>query len=59
MAEGAPDRMDADRDGVPCETIYPEDYESFLNAAIGEGEGKLAHGAVRSETLVRMRGHRS
>jgi len=41
MAEGAPDRMDADRDGIPCETIYPETYESFLNAAIGEGEGKL------------------
>ncbi len=41
MAEGATDRMDADRNGIPCETVYPEDYESFLNAAIGEGEGKL------------------
>ncbi|MDJ0952587.1 MAG: DUF3160 domain-containing protein [Acidimicrobiia bacterium] len=41
LAEGAPDRMDADRDGIPCETVFPEEYESFLNAAIGEGEGKL------------------
>ena len=40
MAEGATDRMDADRNGIPCETVFPEDYESFLNAAIGEGEGK-------------------
>ncbi len=23
IAEGAPDRMDADRNGIPCETIYP------------------------------------
>jgi hypothetical protein len=22
--EGRPDRMDADRDGIPCETVYPE-----------------------------------
>ena len=41
MAEGAPDRMDADGNGIPCETVFPEDFESFLNAAIGEGEGKL------------------
>ncbi len=41
LAEGAPDRMDADRDGIPCETVFPEDYEDFLGVAIGEGEGKL------------------
>jgi hypothetical protein len=41
LAEGAPPRMDADRNGIPCETVFPEEFESFLNAAIGEGEGKL------------------
>ena len=41
MAEGAPARMDADGNGIPCETVYPEDYESFLNAAIGEPAGQL------------------
>ncbi len=30
-AEGRPDRMDADRNGVPCETVYPaEEVEAFL-----------------------------
>lgn len=24
MREGQPDRMDADRNGIPCETVYPE-----------------------------------
>ena len=24
MIEGRPDRMDADRNGIPCETVYPE-----------------------------------
>ncbi len=24
LSEGEPDRMDADRDGIPCETTYPE-----------------------------------
>ena len=41
ITEGAPARMDADGNGIPCETVFPEEYESFLNAAIGEGEGKL------------------
>jgi hypothetical protein len=41
LAEGATDRMDADRNGIPCETVYPDEFESFLNAAIGEGEGKF------------------
>ncbi|MDJ0924425.1 MAG: DUF3160 domain-containing protein [Acidimicrobiia bacterium] len=41
MAEGAPDRMDADGNGIPCETVYPDTYESFLNAAIGTPEGLL------------------
>jgi hypothetical protein len=41
LAEGAPDRMDADRNGIPCETVFPEDYESFLNAAIGLPGGQL------------------
>ncbi len=41
LSDGAPARMDADSNGIPCETVFPEEYESFLNAAIGEGEGKL------------------
>ena len=41
LAEGAPDRMDADGNGIPCETVFPEDYESFLNAAIGLPSGQL------------------
>ena len=24
LLEGSPDRMDADRDGIPCETLFPE-----------------------------------
>ncbi len=32
-AEGRPDRMDADRNGVPCETVYPaEEVAAFLDA---------------------------
>lgn len=28
--QGAPDRMDADLDGIPCETVYPEaDVDAF------------------------------
>ncbi len=31
VAEGSPDRMDADRNGVPCETVYPaEEVAAFL-----------------------------
>lgn len=41
LAEGAPDRMDADRNGIPCETVFGEDIEHFLNAAIGEPGGQL------------------
>ena len=26
LAEGEPPRMDADGDGIPCETIYPEEF---------------------------------
>lgn len=26
LYEGEPDRMDADRDGIPCETVYPEAF---------------------------------
>jgi hypothetical protein len=40
LAEGAPDRMDADRNGIPCETVFPEEYESFLNAAVGLPRGQ-------------------
>lgn len=40
LAEGAPDRMDADRNGIPCETVFGDDLESFLNAAIGEPAGQ-------------------
>ncbi len=41
LAEGAPARMDADGNGIPCETVFTEDYESFLNAAIGLGNDHL------------------
>jgi hypothetical protein len=40
LAEGAPDRMDADQNGIPCETVFGEDIEHFLNAAIGEPAGQ-------------------
>jgi len=31
LREGAPDRMDADRNGIPCETIYPAvEIETFF-----------------------------
>lgn len=33
MIEGRPDRMDADRNGIPCETVYPE---SEVDAYWGE-----------------------
>lgn len=26
LSEGEPARMDADRDGIPCETVYPESF---------------------------------
>jgi hypothetical protein len=39
LREGAPDRMDADRNGVPCETVYPEEAESFLEQASGFDDG--------------------
>ncbi len=40
LTEGAPDRMDADTNGIPCETVFGEDVEHFLNAAIGEPTGQ-------------------
>ena len=34
MKVGAPDRMDADRDGIPCGTVYaPAEIEAFVSAA--------------------------
>lgn len=37
--EGRPDRMDADRNGVPCETVYPaEEIEAFLGAGTAAPE---------------------
>jgi hypothetical protein len=31
LEEGAPDRMDADRNGIPCETVYPgTEIEAFF-----------------------------
>lgn len=41
LAEGAPARMDADNNGIPCETVFGEDVEHFLNAAIGLPSGQL------------------
>jgi hypothetical protein len=36
LVEGAPDRMDADSDGIPCETVYTAaDIEAFFK--IGSG----------------------
>jgi hypothetical protein len=32
VSEGAPDRMDADRNGVPCETVFPRvEIDAFLD----------------------------
>ncbi|HDH27129.1 MAG TPA: hypothetical protein ENH00_13210 [Actinobacteria bacterium] len=32
LREGMPDRMDADLDGIPCETVYPtEEIDAFLS----------------------------
>ncbi|MCP4958773.1 MAG: DUF3160 domain-containing protein [Actinomycetia bacterium] len=39
LAEGAPERMDADGNGIPCETVFVEDIEHILDAAIGEPTG--------------------
>jgi outer membrane protein assembly factor BamB len=34
IAEGRPDRMDADRNGIPCETVYPgPEIDSFIESA--------------------------
>lgn len=41
LAEGAPDRMDADGNGIPCETVFPDEYELFLNSAAGTEQGLL------------------
>jgi len=41
LADGAPDRMDADQNGIPCETVYPDDYQSFLDPATGFASGLL------------------
>ncbi len=36
LREGAPDRMDADQNGIPCETIYPrEEIEAFFYIGAG------------------------
>ena len=39
LREGAPDRMDADRDGIPCETVFPDDIDVFLSRASGLAAG--------------------
>ena len=41
LAEGAPERMDADGNGIPCETVYPGDIETYLAAASGFEGGQL------------------
>ena len=36
LREGAPDRMDADGNGIPCETVYPSDaIEAFFFIGAG------------------------
>jgi len=40
VSEGSPDRMDADQNGIPCETIYPaEEIDSFLHMGRGYPSG--------------------
>jgi hypothetical protein len=44
VREGAPQRMDADNDGIPCETVYPaHEVEATLEFETGEalGAGRL------------------
>ena len=41
LSEGAPDRMDADRNGVPCETVFPS---AEIAAFLDEGAGGFATG---------------
>jgi hypothetical protein len=46
ISEGAPERMDADRNGIPCETVYPSDeIEALLE------EGKVFDGGLRCSAL--------
>lgn len=41
LGEGAPDRMDADGNGIPCETVFAADeIEGFLEAADGIPAGE-------------------
>jgi hypothetical protein len=40
LTEGAPDRMDADRNGIPCETVFPRaEIDAFLNEGSGFSAG--------------------
>lgn len=41
LAEGSPDRMDADGNGIPCETVFPGEVDGFLDAAAGTESGLL------------------
>lgn len=41
LAEGRPDRMDADRNGIPCETVYPaEEFAALFSAVADEPPGQ-------------------
>jgi hypothetical protein len=40
VSEGSPDRMDADRNGIPCETVFDgAEIDSFLSLADGFAPG--------------------
>lgn len=41
LADGTPARMDADSNGIPCETVYPGDTGPYLAVAGGFETGQL------------------
>jgi hypothetical protein len=41
MMEGRPDRMDADHNGIPCETVYgPEEFDNLFATVADEAPGQ-------------------
>jgi hypothetical protein len=55
--EGRPDRMDADRDGIPCETVYSlSDIANVWNGTPSEAATEIYFGAV-TEVAARGAGH--
>jgi hypothetical protein len=53
VAEGTPDRMDADRDGIPCETVYAaEEIQSVLRFDERPGADRLPEGLLCREVAA-------